>query len=70
MVIFFVLKVIMARGRRLKKSGGDLEVQKKNVASSKQTIGKQNVNSLQPGLGNKMLLHQNWESMNQTIYVT
>jgi hypothetical protein len=34
----------MVRGRRLKKSG-DLEVQKQNVASSKQTIGKQNVPS-------------------------
>jgi hypothetical protein len=56
---FFVLKVIMTRGRRLKKCGGDLEAQKQNVVSSKQTIGKQNVNSLQLGLGNKMLLHQN-----------
>ncbi len=49
----------MTRGRRLKKCGGDLEAQKQNVVSSKQTIGKQNVNSLQLGLGNKMLLHQN-----------
>jgi hypothetical protein len=29
-----MLKVIMARGRRLKKGGGDLEAHKKNVASS------------------------------------
>jgi len=29
-----MLKVIMARRRRLKKGGGDLEVHKQNVASS------------------------------------
>jgi hypothetical protein len=29
-----MLKVVMARGRRLKKGGGDLEVHMKNVASS------------------------------------
>jgi hypothetical protein len=34
MVGFLMLKVIMARGRRLKKGGGDLETQKKNVDSS------------------------------------
>jgi hypothetical protein len=28
MVVFFMLKVVMARGRRLKKGGGDLEVHK------------------------------------------
>jgi len=28
-----VLKVVMARGRRLKKCGGDLEVHMQNVAS-------------------------------------
>jgi hypothetical protein len=33
----------MARGRRLKKGGGDLEVHKQNVASSEQTIGEENV---------------------------
>jgi hypothetical protein len=31
---FFMLKVVIARGKRLKK-GGDLEAQNKNVASSK-----------------------------------
>ncbi len=41
----------MARGRRLKKGGGDLEAQKKNVVSLKQTIGKQNVDPLQQGIG-------------------
>jgi hypothetical protein len=30
-----MLKVIIARGRRLKKGGGDLEVHKQNVFSSK-----------------------------------
>ncbi len=40
----------MARGRRLKK-GGDSEVQKQIFISSKQTIGKQNVDPLQSGLG-------------------
>jgi hypothetical protein len=29
-----MLKVVMPRGRRLKKSGGDLEVHKQNVISS------------------------------------
>jgi hypothetical protein len=29
-----MLKVVMARGRVLKKGGGDLEVHKKNVVSS------------------------------------
>ncbi len=33
----------MDRGRRLKKSGGDLEAQKKNVASLQHIIRKQNV---------------------------
>jgi hypothetical protein len=38
-----MLKVVMAKGRRLKKGDGDLEVHKQNVASSKQTIGEENV---------------------------
>jgi hypothetical protein len=38
-----MLKVVMARGRRLKKGGGDLEVHKQNVASLEQTIVEQNV---------------------------
>jgi hypothetical protein len=42
-----MLKVIMARGRRLKKGGGDLEVHKQNVISLKQTIGEQNVAPLE-----------------------
>ncbi len=29
-----MLKAVMAKGRKLKKSGGDLEVHKQNVASS------------------------------------
>ncbi len=35
----------MPRGRKLKKVG-DLEAEKQNVASSEQTIGKQNVDPL------------------------
>jgi hypothetical protein len=38
-----MLKVVMARGRRLKKGGGDLEVHMQNVTSSEQTVGEQNV---------------------------
>ncbi len=34
MVVFLMLKVIMARGRRLKRGGGDLEAHKQNVVSS------------------------------------
>ncbi len=30
-----MLKVVMARGRKLKKGGGDLEVQKQNVATTR-----------------------------------
>jgi hypothetical protein len=41
----------MAKRRRLKKGGGDLEVHKQNVASLELTIGKQNVNPLQLILG-------------------
>jgi hypothetical protein len=40
----------MARGRKLKKVGGDLEAQKQNIASSKPIVGKQNVDPLQLGL--------------------
>ncbi len=38
-----MLKVVMVRGRRLKKGGGDLEVHKLNVVLLKQTIREQNV---------------------------
>ncbi len=37
----------MARRRKLKKGGGDLEVHKHNVASLEQTIGEQNVAPLE-----------------------
>ncbi len=43
MVVFLMLKVVMVKERKFKKGGGDLEFHKKNVASSKQTIGEQNV---------------------------
>jgi len=48
---FLILKVVMVRGRRLKKGCGDLEFQKQNVTSSELTIGKQNVDPSQPRLG-------------------
>ncbi len=35
----------MARGRKLRKIGGDLEVQKQIVASLELTIGEENVSS-------------------------
>jgi hypothetical protein len=38
-----MFKVVMVRGRRLKKVGGDLEVQKQNVVSLELTFGEQNV---------------------------
>ncbi len=41
MVFFSMLKVVMARGKRLKKGGGDLEIRKQNVASLKQGITEQ-----------------------------
>jgi hypothetical protein len=47
---FKMLKVVMARGRRLKKGGGDLEAQKQNVASLEPITKKQNVDALQPRL--------------------
>ncbi len=43
MVFFLMLMVVMARGRSLKKDGGDLEVHKQNIASLEQIIGEQNV---------------------------
>jgi hypothetical protein len=46
MVVFLMLKFVMVRRRRLKKSG-DLEAHKQNVTSLEQIIGKQNVNLLQ-----------------------
>ncbi len=43
MVVFVLLKVVMAKGRRLKRSGGggDLEVHKQNVVASDQVIVEQ-----------------------------
>jgi hypothetical protein len=44
MVVFFLLKVRMVRGRKLRKSGGgELEVEKQNVGALDQTIVEQNV---------------------------
>jgi hypothetical protein len=52
----------MARGRRLKKGGGDLEVQKQNVASSEETVDEQNVVSSE-----YIIVEQNVASSNQKI---
>jgi hypothetical protein len=38
-----MFKVVMVRGRKLKKVGDDLEIQKQSVASLKPTIGEQNI---------------------------
>jgi hypothetical protein len=48
---FFMLKVVMFRGRQLKKGGGDLEGHKQYVISSKQIIGEQKVISLEQIIG-------------------
>ncbi len=62
MEIFFMLEIVMARGRRLKKIS-DLETRKQNVASSEQTIWKQNVISLE-----QTIWKQNVISLEQTIW--
>jgi hypothetical protein len=51
---FFMLKVVMARGRKLKKSGYDLEIHKQNVVTSNQAIAEQNV-----GASNQAITEQN-----------
>jgi hypothetical protein len=43
-----MFKVIMTKGRRLKKANGDFEVHKKIVISSTLTIREQNVDPLEP----------------------
>jgi radical SAM superfamily enzyme with C-terminal helix-hairpin-helix motif len=50
---FFMLKVIMARGRILKKGG--VEVHKQNVASSYQTIAKEIVVSLDQAITHQIV---------------
>jgi hypothetical protein len=39
---FLMLKVVMVRGRRLKKGGGDLEIHKQNVVPSELRINESN----------------------------
>jgi hypothetical protein len=46
-----MLKVVMAKGRRTKKGGGDLEADWQNVVSVEQIIKKQNVDPLQSRFG-------------------
>jgi hypothetical protein len=50
LVVFKMFRVIMAKGRRLKKVCGGLEAQKQNVISSEPTIGEQNVVPLELGV--------------------
>jgi hypothetical protein len=45
-----MFKVIMVKGRKLKKVGGDLEVYKQNDISSKPIIREQNVTPSKPGV--------------------
>ncbi len=51
-----MLKVVMAKGRRLKKGASDLEAQKQIVGSPEQTIGKQKFDPLQPRLGEQNVI--------------
>jgi hypothetical protein len=56
MVVFLTLKVAMARGRRLKKKrGGDLEVDKQNVASLDQAIVEQIIGSLNQAIAEQIV---------------
>jgi len=43
-----MFKVIMVKGRKLKKVNGDLNAQKQNVSSLQLTIGEQNVVPIEP----------------------
>jgi hypothetical protein len=43
MMVFLMLKVVMVRGRRLKKGVGDFKAHKQNVPPSKLKPGEQNV---------------------------
>jgi hypothetical protein len=57
-----MLKVVMAKGKKLKKGRGDLEVHKQNVVSLKHTIIEQNVVSLK-----HTIIEQNVVSLKHTI---
>ncbi len=57
----------MARKRRLKKGGGDLEAHQQNVASSKQTIGKQTVDLLELGLGEQNVVPSKLQPKEQNV---
>ncbi len=51
-----MLKVIMAKGRKLKKGGGDLEAQKQDVVSLEPMIVKQNVDPSQLKFGEQNVI--------------
>jgi hypothetical protein len=53
---FLMLKVIMAKGRKLKKGGGDLEAQKQDVVSLEPMIVKQNVDPSQLKFGEQNVI--------------
>ncbi len=57
MMVFFMLKVLMARGRRLKKGGGDVEVQSKMLFHHNRHLPK------------KMLLHQNKQLLSKMLFI-
>jgi hypothetical protein len=59
---FLLLKVVMARGRRLKKGGGDLEIHKQNVTPSKFKIDESN-NLLWLKVNNGEMQHHGWRRM-------
>jgi len=59
---FLVMKVIMGRGKRLKKGGGDLEVHKQNVTPSKLRINESN-NLLWHKVDNGEMQHHGWKKM-------
>jgi len=62
-----MLKVVMARGRKLKKGGDDLKAHKQNVASLESTIGKQNVDPLQLGLGEQNFVQSKLKCKEQNV---
>jgi hypothetical protein len=62
-----MMKVVMARRKRLKKGGGDLEVRKQNLASLEQTIGKQNIDPLQPRLGEQNVVQLELRPREQNV---
>jgi hypothetical protein len=59
MVVFLMLKVVMARGRRLKKGGGDWKLTSKMLFHHNRQLGSKMLIHYNRDLGSKMLLYQN-----------